>query len=176
MFNLETFIIFVTYAAVLYFGKRIETQLAARNSNRPGMILPTLAWIVAMVLSIKNFYIAFDVQFSIWAFFAALCLFVFFSVPAIYFSLLYVDGRKAVRARQLARSQRMRQAKTQQRVQSNIHAQRYDAPAQKEPIVYMPERNRPRMSTTSRSQNARATSSQALRNSRYRQSNSGKRK
>ena len=35
MFNLKTFIIFVIYAAVLYFGKRIETQLASRTSNRP---------------------------------------------------------------------------------------------------------------------------------------------
>lgn len=169
MFNLETFIICVIYAAVLYFGKRIETQLANRTSNRPGLILPVVAWIVAMILSVKNFYIAFEVQFSLFAFFAALCLFVFFSVPAMYFSLLYVDGRKVVRARQLARSQRMRQAKTQQRVQSNIHQNRYDAPAQKEPIVYMPNRNRPRPN------NARSASSQALRNSRYRQDNKSKR-
>lgn len=161
MFNLKTFIIFVIYAAVLYFGKQIETQLASRTSNRPGMILPVVAWVVAMVLSVKNFYIAFDVQFSFFAFLAALCLFVFFSVPAIYFSLLYVEGRKGVRARQLSRSQRMRQAKTQQRVQSNIHQKRYDAPVQKEPIVYMPEAGR------SRPTNARAASSQALRNSRY---------
>lgn len=170
MFNLETFIIFVIYAAVLYFGKRIETQLASRTPNRPGLILPVLAWIVAMVLSVKNFYIAFDVQFGLFAFLAALCLFVFFSVPAIYFSLLYVDGRKVVRARQLARSQRMRQAKTQQRVQSNIHQKRYDAPVQKEPIVYMPEGNRPRPT------NARAASNQALRNSRYQRDNGLKRK
>ncbi len=174
MFNLKTFIIFVIYAAVLYFGRRIEIQLASRNSKRPGLILPVVAWVVAMALSIKNFYIAFDVTFSLFAFLAALCLFVFFSVPAMYFSLLYVDGRKAVRAKQLARSQRMRQAKTQQRVQSNIHSQRYDAPVEKEPIVYMPERNRQRPSAGK--QAPRANANQALRNSRYRQDGPQKRK
>ncbi len=175
MFNLKTFVIFAIYAAVLYFGKRIETKLASRTANRPGLILPVVAWIVAMILSVKNFYIAFDVQFGLYAFLAALCLFVFFSVPAMYFSLLYVEGRKGVRARQLARSQRMRQAKAQQRVQSNIHQNRYEDPVQKEPIVYMPDRNRTRSASAPQPQNARATSSQALRNSRYRQDNTPKR-
>ena len=144
MFNMKTFIIFIIYAAVLYFGKRIETQLASRNSKRPGLILPVLAWSAAMLLSIQNFIIAFDVQFSIYAFLAALCLFVFFSIPAIYFSLLYVDGRKLARARQVARSQRMRQAKTQQRAQSNLNQRYQSTHIQKEPIVYIPEKSQKR--------------------------------
>ena len=144
MFNIKTFIIFVIYAAVLYFGKRIETQLAARNSSRPGLILPIVGWIAAMLLSIQNFYIAFDVQFRLFAFLAALCLFLFFSIPAIYFSLLYVEGRKLVRARQVARSQRMRQAKTQQRAQSNLNQRYQSKRIQKEPIVYSPDKSKKR--------------------------------
>ena len=71
---------------------------------------------------------------------AAVALFVFYAVPAIYFILLYTEGRKEVRARKVARSVRVRQTKTQQRVQSNLQ-QRYESPLQKqEPIVYMPNR------------------------------------
>lgn len=156
MFSLKTLIIFIIYAAVLYFGRRIEMSLAARNSNRPGLILPACAWLVAMVLSIRNFIIAFDVQFSLFAFLAALVLFVFFAVPAMFFSLLYVDGRKEVRARQLARSKRVRQARTQQRVQSNLN-KRYESPVQKrEAIVYMPDQ-RPVRKTNERPLAARNT-------------------
>ena len=140
MFSLRTLIIFVIYAAVLYFGRRIELSLSRRNSPRPGLILPVVAVIVAAVLSFRTFWIAWDVQFSLFAFLAAVALFVFYAVPAIYFILLYTEGRKEVRARKVARSVRVRQTKTQQRVQSNLQ-QRYESPLQKqEPIVYMPNR------------------------------------
>ena len=131
MFSLRTLIIFVIYAAVLYFGRRIELSLSRRNSPRPGLILPVVAVIVAAVLSFRNFWIAWDVQFSLFAFLAAVALFVFYAVPAIYFILLYTEGRKEVRARKVARSVRVRQTKTQQRVQSNLQ-QRYESPLQKQ--------------------------------------------
>ena len=102
MFSLRTLIIFVIYAAVLYFGRRIELSLSRRNSPRPGLILPVVAVIVAAVLSFRNFWIAWDVQFSLFAFLAAVALFVFYAVPAIYFILLYTEGRKEVRARKVA--------------------------------------------------------------------------
>ena len=92
MFSLRTLIIFVIYAAVLYFGRRIELSLSRRNSPRPGLILPVVAVIVAAVLSFRNFWIAWDVQFSLFAFLAAVALFVFYAVPAIYFILLYTGG------------------------------------------------------------------------------------
>lgn len=140
MFSLRTLIICIIYAAVLYFGHRIELEVSRRNSPYPGLILPILAVIVAIALSFRNFVIAWEVEFNLFAFLAALSLFVFFAVPAMYFILLYVEGRKEVRARKLARSVRMRQVKTQQRVQSNLQ-QRYESPLEKqEPIVYMPER------------------------------------
>ena len=163
MFSLRTLIIFVIYAAVLYFGRRIELSLSRRNSPRPGLILPVVAVIVAAVLSFRNFWIAWDVQFR---------LFVFYAVPAIYFILLYTEGRKEVRARKVARSVRVRQTKTQQRVQSNLQ-QRYESPLQKqEPIVYMPNRRtsstphgtrRPQTANTSRSSRSRAQSSRSKR-------------
>lgn len=138
MFSLRTLIIFAIYAAVLYFGRRLEQQLSRHNNPRPGLILPVLAVILAAALSFRNFWIAWDVEFSLFAFLAAVALFVFFAVPAIYFILLYVEGRKEVRARKVARSMRVRQAKTQQRVQPNLQ-QRYESPLVKqEPIVYMP--------------------------------------
>lgn len=150
MFSLRTLIICIIYAAVLYCGHRLETQLARRNSPRPGLILPIVAVIAAAVLSFRNFWIAWDIVFSPFAFLAAVALFVFYAVPAIYFILLYIEGRKEARARKQARSARVRQAKTQQRVQSNLQ-HRYDKPLEKqEPIVYMPERRTttsPRTST-----------------------------
>ena len=168
MFSLRTLIIFVIYAAVLYFGRRIELSLSRRNSPRPGLILPVVAVIVAAVLSFRNFWIAWDVQFSLFAFLAAVALFVFYAVPAIYFILLYTEGRKEVRARKVARSVRVRQTKTQQRVQSNLQ-QRYESPLQKqEPIVYMPNRRtsstprdtrRPQTENTSRSSRSRTQTS-----------------
>ena len=103
---------------------------------------------------------------------AAVALFVFYAVPAIYFILLYTEGRKEVRARKVARSVRVRQTKTQQRVQSNLQ-QRYESPLQKqEPIVYMPNRRtsspphgtrRPQTANTSRSSRSRAQSSRSKR-------------
>ena len=99
MFNLRTVIMLAVYAGVMYGGWRIEKNLAARNSNRPGLILPVISWLVAILLSINNFRIAFEVQFSLLAFAASLMLFVFFSVPAMFFSILYVEGRKAVHNR-----------------------------------------------------------------------------
>lgn len=172
MFSLRTLIIFVIYAAVLYFGRRIELSLSRRNSPRPGLILPVVAVIVAAVLSFRNFWIAWDVQFSLFAFLAAVALFVFYAVPAIYFILLYTEGRKEVRARKVARSVRVRQTKTQQRVQSNLQ-QRYESPLQKqEPIVYMPNRRtsstphgtrRPQTANTSRSSRSRAQLSRSKR-------------
>lgn len=135
-------------------------QLAARTSPRPGLILPVVAWVVAMLLSIRNFYIAFDVEFSLFAFLAALVLFVFYAVPAMFFSLLYIDGRKEVRASTLARSKRVRQARTQQRVQSNLQHRNDPANVQREPIVYMPE-NR-----TSRATSANAAARKSRSRSR----------
>ena len=120
MFSLRTLIIFIIYAAVLYFGYRLEKQLSRHNNARPGLILPVLAVIVAAGLSFRNFWIAWDVQFSVFAFLAAVALFVFYAVPAIYFILLYIEGRQEVRSRKLSRSVRARQVKTQQRVQANL--------------------------------------------------------
>ncbi|MEE0434228.1 MAG: hypothetical protein UDB11_02340 [Peptococcaceae bacterium] len=166
MFSLRTLIIFAIYAAVLYFGRRLEQQLSRHNNPRPGLILPVLAVILAAALSFRNFWIAWDVEFSLFAFLAAVALFVFFAVPAIYFILLYVEGRKEVRARKVARSMRVRQAKTQQRVQPNLQ-QRYESPLVKqEPIVYMPSnRSNSNARTTRRpittSRTARSTRSAA---------------
>ena len=77
-----------------------------------------------------------------------------------------------MRARKVARSVRVRQTKTQQRVQSNLQ-QRYESPLQKqEPIVYMPNRRtsstphgtrRPQTANTSRSSHSRAQSSRSKR-------------
>lgn len=164
MFSLRTLIICIIYAAVLYFGYRFETQLARRNSPRPGLILPVVAVIVAAILSFRNFWIAWDVTFSLPAFLAAVALFVFYAVPAIYFILLYVEGRKEARARKLARSVRVRQVKTQQRVQSNLQ-HRYESPLKKqEPIIYMPDRRTQSTSrSSSRPQSARTSSARQSR-------------
>ena len=145
MFNLQTFFIFVLYAAILYFGRKIELNLVARVNPRPGLLLPLVAWLVAGFLSVKNFIIAFEVTFSLMAFLASLALFVFYAVPAMYFSILYANGRKEVRERQLASSKRVRQARTQQRVHTNLQS-RYDGQVVKqEPIVYTPQKgSRPR--------------------------------
>ena len=80
MFNLQTFFIFVLYAAILYFGRKIELNLVARVNPRPGLLLPLVAWLVAGFLSVKNFIIAFEVTFSLMAFLASLALFVFYAV------------------------------------------------------------------------------------------------
>ena len=149
MFSLRTFFICAVYAAILYFGRKIEIKLAARQNNRPGLILPVVAWVVAGVMSVKNFLIAFDVTFSLIAFLASLALFVFYAVPAMYFSILYTNGRKEVRERQMVRSKRVRQARTQQRVQTNLQS-RYDSPMVKqEPVVYSPEGREPRSRVSS---------------------------
>ena len=137
MFNLRTVIMLAVYAGVMYGGWRIEKNLAARNSNRPGLILPVISWLVAILLSINNFRIAFEVQFSLLAFAASLMLFVFFSVPAMFFSILYVEGRKAVRDRYESRGRRVRQARTQQRAKSSLD-HRYNGQVRVEPVVYMP--------------------------------------
>ena len=160
------------------FGEWVKFQLSdwkkalKRDYDVYLLILPVVAVIVAAVLSFRNFWIAWDVQFSLFAFLAAVALFVFYAVPAIYFILLYTEGRKEVRARKVARSVRVRQTKTQQRVQSNLQ-QRYESPLQKqEPIVYMPNRRtsstphgtrRPQTANTSRSSRSRAQSSRSKR-------------
>ena len=176
MFSLRTLIIFIIYAAVLYFGYRLEKQLSRHNNARPGLILPVLAVIVAAGLSFRNFWIAWDVQFSVFAFLAAVALFVFYAVPAIYFILLYIEGRQEVRSRKLSRSVRARQVKTQQRVQANLQ-QRYESPIVKqEPIIYMPEKRTapniraPQKSAASKTA-ARSSSPQTSRTKRERQTN-----
>ena len=177
MFSLRTMVIFLTYAAILFFGHRIETQLARRNSPRPGLILPLVAIFVAAGLSFRNFWIAWDVQFSLFAFLAAVALFVFYAVPAIYFVLLYIEGRQEVRARKTARSVRVRQVKTQQRVQSNMQ-QRYEAPLEKqEPIVYMPQESRSSNRNLRRfvSGGSRSATSQRSKNNRSSRNNKRKR-
>lgn len=170
MFSLKTLIICAIYAAVLFFGRRLEISLAARSSNRPGLILPVIALIIAAALSVPNFIVAWDVSFSLVAFLAAVVLFVFYMIPALYFSLLYVEGRKEVRARKLARSKRMRQATTQQRVQPNLQ-RRYEGDFEKQdPIVYMPKQgtaragrpetvNRPRAARNARTTTSRRSTS-----------------
>ncbi len=166
MVSLRTLIIFIIYAAVLFFGHRLEKQLSRHNNARPGLILPVVAVIVAAVLSFRNFWIAWDVKFGLFAFLAAVVLFVFYAVPAIYFILLYMEGRQEVRqevrSKRMTRSVRARQVKTQQRVQSNLQ-QRYESPLVKqEPIIYMPDQKtstpnvrapRKTASTTSRPNN-----------------------
>lgn len=176
MFSLRTLIIFIIYAAVLYFGYRLEKQLSRHNNARPGLILPVLAVIVAAGLSFRNFWIAWDVQFSVFAFLAAVALFVFYAVPAIYFILLYIEGRQEVRSRKLSRSVRARQVKTQQRVQANLQ-QRYESPLVKqEPIIYMPEKRTapniraPQKSAASKT-TARSSSPQTSLTKRERQTN-----
>lgn len=176
MFSLRTLIIFIIYAAVLYFGYRLEKQLSRHNNARPGLILPVLAVIVAAGLSFRNFWIAWDVQFSVFAFLAAVALFVFYAVPAIYFILLYIEGRQEVRSRKLSRSVRARQVKTQQSVQANLQ-QRYESPLVKqEPIIYMPEKRTtpniraPQKSAASKT-TARSSSPQTSRTKRERQTN-----
>lgn len=176
MFSLRTLIIFIIYAAVLYFGYHLEKQLSRHNNARPGLILPVLAVIVAAGLSFRNFWIAWDVQFSVFAFLAAVALFVFYAVPAIYFILLYIEGRQEVRSRKLSRSVRARQVKTQQRVQANLQ-QRYESPLVKqEPIIYMPEkRTTPNIRAPQKSAApktaARSSSPQTSRTKRERQTN-----
>lgn len=154
MFTLRTFLIIFIYAVVLYGGYRLETQLAARNSNRPGLILPVVAWLVAIGLSINNFLIAFDVRFGLLAFMAAVMLFVFYSVPALFFSLLYVDGRKDVQMRKVTRSQRVRQAHAQHRAAPSLQ-RRYEENMKKEPVVYMPSRTN--TASASRARRSQAT-------------------
>lgn len=179
MVSLRTLIIFIIYAAVLFFGHRLEKQLSRHNNARPGLILPVVAVIVAAVLSFRNFWIAWDVKFGLFAFLAAVVLFVFYAVPAIYFILLYMEGRQEVRSKRMTRSVRARQVKTQQRVQSNLQ-QRYESPLVKqEPIIYMPDQKtstpnvrapRKTASTTSRPNN-----NQTSRKKRNRSSNNRKR-
>ena len=187
MFTLRTIIMLVVYAVVLYVGWRIEKQLAARNSGRPGLILPVVSWLVAIVLSINNFRITFAVQFSLLAFVASLMLFVFFSVPAMFFSILYAEGRQQVKERRENRGRRARQAQTQQRAKSSLD-HRYTSPVRVEPVVYSPGRDKqstdrqsqpgPRLVTDDRPRASEASgpdrrprsgarrSSAALRNSR----------
>lgn len=171
MVSLRTLIIFIIYAAVLFFGHRLEKQLSRHNNARPGLILPVVAVIVAAVLSFRNFWIAWDVKFGLFAFLAAVVLFVFYAVPAIYFILLYMEGRQEVRSKRMTRSVRARQVKTQQRYESPLVKQ--------EPIIYMPDQTTPTpnvraprktASTTSRSNN-----NQTSRKKRNRSSNNRKR-
>lgn len=179
MVSLRTLIIFIIYAAVLFFGHRLEKQLSRHNNARPGLILPVLAVIVAAALSFRNFWIAWDVQFGLFAFLAAVVLFVFYAVPAIYFILLYMEGRQEVRSKRMTRSVRARQVKTQQRVQSNLQ-QRYESPLVKqEPIIYMPEQKTAtpnvRAPRKTASTPPRAASRQTQRTKRSRSSNNRKR-
>lgn len=171
MVSLRTLIIFIIYAAVLFFGHRLEKQLSRHNNARPGLILPVVAVIVAAVLSFRNFWIAWDVKFGLFAFLAAVVLFVFYAVPAIYFILLYMEGRQEVRSKRMTRSVRARQVKTQQRYESPLVKQ--------EPIIYMPDQKtstpnvrapRKTASTTSRPNN-----NQTSRKKRNRSSNTRKR-
>ena len=178
MVSLRTLIIFIIYAAVLFFGHRLEKQLSRHNNARPGLILPVLAVIVAAALSFRNFWIAWDVKFGLFAFLAAVVLFVFYAVPAIYFILLYMEGRQEVRSKRMTRSVRARQVKTQQRVQSNLQ-QRYESPLVKqEPIIYMPEQKTTTPNVRAPRKTASATpraTTQTQRTKRNRSSNNRKR-
>lgn len=179
MVSLRTLIIFIIYAAVLFFGHRLEKQLSRHNNARPGLILPVVAVIVAAVLSFRNFWIAWDVKFGLFAFLAAVVLFVFYAVPAIYFILLYMEGRQEVRSKRMTRSVRARQVKTQQHVQSNLQ-QRYESPLVKqEPIIYMPDQTTPtpnvRAPRKTASTTSRPNNNQTSRKKRNRSSNTRKR-
>ena len=75
-------------------------------------------------------------------------LFVFYAVPAVFFALLYVEGRKEVQLRKVTRSQRVRQAQAQHRAAPNLQ-RRYEDTGKQEPVVYMPSRASTRTRRTS---------------------------
>lgn len=101
-------------AVVLIAGSVFQRQLAALEDPRMGLILPILAGLLSLVLSVQNFLIAFQVSFSLPAFAAAVVIFVFYMVPCLVFSLLYLEEREKVKKRNLDRQRRNVAARRQQ--------------------------------------------------------------
>lgn len=114
MFGLETFLTMAVLAVVLIAGSVFQRQLAALEDPRMGLILPILAGLLALVLSVQNFLIAFQVSFSLPAFAAAVVIFVFYMIPCLVFSLLYLEERQEVKMRAEERKRRNMAARRQQ--------------------------------------------------------------
>lgn len=114
MFGLETFLTMAILAVVLIAGSVFQRQLAALEDPRMGLILPILAGLLALVLSVQNFLIAFQVSFSLPAFAAAVVIFIFYMVPSLVFSLIYLEERQEVKMRAEERKRRNMAARRQQ--------------------------------------------------------------
>lgn len=127
MFGIRTFITIFVLVVVLLAGIVLERYLARLQSPRPGLILPVLTGIVAVVLSVQNFLIAFRITFSMSAFAAAVSIFVFYMIPPIVFFLLYVDERRDMEEKRQDRARRNRAARRQQTIQQDLKG-RYRPP------------------------------------------------
>lgn len=127
MFGLRTFITIFLLFVVLLAGIVLERYLARLQSPRPGLILPVVTCIVAVVLSIQNFLIAFQINFSLVAFAAAVSIFIFYMIPGIVFFLLYLDERREMEEKRQDRARRNRAARRQQTIQEDLKG-RYRSP------------------------------------------------
>lgn len=114
MFGLETFATMVFLGVILVAGSIFERKLANMPNPRLGLILPLLAGVIAILLSIQNFLIAFHVSFSLPAFAAAVVIFIFYMVPSLVFSLIYLEERQEVKMRAEERKRRNMAARRQQ--------------------------------------------------------------
>lgn len=120
MFGLKTVAVILLLVGILSGGIILERHLAAMQSPRPGLILPVIGALAAIVLSIQNFRIVFEHVFSLPAFMAAVVIFVFYAMPSIAFTLLYLDLRSEMEEKCQDRARRMRAAKRQQVIQQDL--------------------------------------------------------
>lgn len=114
MFGLETFVTVAVLVVILFAGSVFERNLASTTNPRPGLALPILSGLVALLLSIQNFLIAFQVSFSPAAFAAAVVIFTFYMIPSIFFTLIYFEERRRMERQQKERQRRNRAAQRQQ--------------------------------------------------------------
>ena len=122
MFGIRTFLTLFLLIVVLIVGVLLQRRFATMRSPRPGLILPILSTIGAIILSIQNFLIAFEVSFSLPAFAAAVVIFIFYMVPSIVFALMYLDTRTAMEKKRQERARRNQAASRQQNLQDELRS------------------------------------------------------
>ncbi|MEL7570278.1 MAG: hypothetical protein AAGU14_06905 [Eubacteriaceae bacterium] len=74
----------------------LQIYLSKKESKIPGLILPSIFFILSVFYSVPNFQNALNFSFSPGAFFASLMILLIYNVPTIIYVLIYLHLRNKI--------------------------------------------------------------------------------
>lgn len=94
MFNIRTTVIILPIVIAMIVGLTfLQVYLSKKESKIPGLILPSIFFILSVFYSVPNFKNALNFSFSPGAFFASVMILLVYNVPTIIYVLIYLHLR-----------------------------------------------------------------------------------